>query len=473
MFVSVVRRRRWTAWNRVPRGRKSLKPRLTRAGDAAKKLGRETPPSAFKMRRERLPAKRVKVTCAGVGTRFITMKFVAASRVRPRATGGRTGSTARDRLTRRPSPKEIGRCRRTWRARSSALGRDGFSSPRIVSPWDDRSRRRPRPRITAVEDGASSVAGFFRFSVSSYSAAARRIIPPYSSKNLEGNRPQRRRRRPFSGGKRPPFTAVYPPFTRRTLLSRSLPSRLFASLSSRSTRARRSSIEMRSFPFRQRLERLARVLDVLGADRPGSVSASSVRGGEPSLRARVLLWSGPWTVVPVRKQKARGRFAGPHFASPVVMNWSTTHCALFAKSPNCASHSTSADGPRVDAEAVLEPQDRVLAQRRVRYHETRLAGRGRGCLTGRAPRDDRAQYSTEWRWLNVPRSTSWPLRRTWQCGFGSPFVSVTPSEDPLFSISPSPSCVSSVPNAKSSAVPQSTPVCSSTIALRCDRSFRT
>lgn len=40
---------------------------------------------------------------------------------------------------------------------------------------------------------------------------------------------------------------------------------------------------------------------------------------------------------------------------------------------------------------------------------------------------------TAWRWLKVPRSTSWPVRRTW-----------LPSS-------------SSVPNASASAVPQSTP----------------
>eukprot|EP00982_Pelagococcus_subviridis_P007038 30414-Pelagococcus_subviridis.AAC.13 len=154
------------------------------------------------------------------------------------------------------------------------------------------------------------------------------------------------------------------------------------------------------------------------------------------------------------------------------MNWSTTHCALFAKSPNCASHSTSADGPASTLKPYSNP--RIACSLRGEFDTMNASCGPRPRLfNGTCPRDDRAQYSTEWRWLNVPRSTSWPLRRTWQCGFGSPFVSVTPSEDPLFSISPSPSCVSSVPNAKSSAVPQSTPVCSSTIALRCDRSFRT
>ena len=35
----------------------------------------------------------------------------------------------------------------------------------------------------------------------------------------------------------------------------------------------------------------------------------------------------------------------PHLASPVATNWSTIPCALFAKSPNCASHSTKVAGP--------------------------------------------------------------------------------------------------------------------------------
>jgi CO/xanthine dehydrogenase Mo-binding subunit len=34
----------------------------------------------------------------------------------------------------------------------------------------------------------------------------------------------------------------------------------------------------------------------------------------------------------------------PHLSSPAAMNWSVITCALFAKSPNCASQSTSASG---------------------------------------------------------------------------------------------------------------------------------
>ena len=37
-----------------------------------------------------------------------------------------------------------------------------------------------------------------------------------------------------------------------------------------------------------------------------------------------------------------------HFISPLAMNWSITTCAPLAKSPNWASHSTSALGSAVE-----------------------------------------------------------------------------------------------------------------------------
>ena len=46
------------------------------------------------------------------------------------------------------------------------------------------------------------------------------------------------------------------------------------------------------------------------------------------------------------------------------MNWSMMTCAAFAKSPNCASQTTSLSGP-VERVAVLEAEHAGLAERRV------------------------------------------------------------------------------------------------------------
>eukprot|EP00982_Pelagococcus_subviridis_P007037 30414-Pelagococcus_subviridis.AAC.12 len=166
----------------------------------------------------------------------------------------------------------------------SALAAMAFS-PRIVSPWTT-VRVVVSAADTAVEDGASSVAAF-SFSVSSYSAAARRIIPPYSSKTSKVS----------SAAPAPaPFPVVTPPLPPLPPLPPYPPESLssiasFASLSSRSTRARRSSIEMRSFPFASASNVLRACSTSLG-DRPGSVSASSFAAASHR-SGRALLWSGP------------------------------------------------------------------------------------------------------------------------------------------------------------------------------------
>ena len=48
--------------------------------------------------------------------------------------------------------------------------------------------------------------------------------------------------------------------------------------------------------------------------------------------------------VAVRQQQTPGRVSRSHLSSPAAMNWSMMICAPLAKSPNCASHITSASG---------------------------------------------------------------------------------------------------------------------------------
>ena len=57
-------------------------------------------------------------------------------------------------------------------------------------------------------------------------------------------------------------------------------------------------------------------------------------------RARVLR---PLPLVAVREQEDEARSLLP-LVPPGAMNWSMMTCAPFAKSPNCASHMTSASG---------------------------------------------------------------------------------------------------------------------------------
>ena len=91
------------------------------------------------------------------------------------------------------------------------------------------------------------------------------------------------------------------------------------------------------------------------------------------------------------------------------MNWSMITCAPFAKSPNCASQITSASG-RGDRVAVLEPEARVLGERRVVDLEARLRARA-GAACGAYGSPVSTSCSTAWRCANVPRSESWPVSR--------------------------------------------------------------
>ena len=68
-------------------------------------------------------------------------------------------------------------------------------------------------------------------------------------------------------------------------------------------------------------------------------SALSVR--KRSMRA--LECSGPWPSNPWGRSSPT-LLAWPHLSSAAEMNWSMTTSAALTKSPNCASHSTSASG---------------------------------------------------------------------------------------------------------------------------------
>ena len=93
-----------------------------------------------------------------------------------------------------------------------------------------------------------------------------------------------------------------------------------------------------------------------------------------------------------------------------TMNWSMTICAPLTKSPNCASHSTSASR-RGDRVAVLEADARVLRERRVEDLE-RGASRRRAAGSASSARPFSASCRTRWRCEKVPRSVSWPVSRT-------------------------------------------------------------
>ena len=58
---------------------------------------------------------------------------------------------------------------------------------------------------------------------------------------------------------------------------------------------------------------------------------------------RALECSGPWPSYPWGSSRTRLE-RWPHLSSAAAMNWSTTIWAPLTKSPNWASHSTSASG---------------------------------------------------------------------------------------------------------------------------------
>ena len=58
---------------------------------------------------------------------------------------------------------------------------------------------------------------------------------------------------------------------------------------------------------------------------------------------RPEVWSGPWPSWPCGSSSTTSE-SWPHLASPEEMNSSMIDCAPLTKSPNWASHSTSASG---------------------------------------------------------------------------------------------------------------------------------
>ena len=99
-----------------------------------------------------------------------------------------------------------------------------------------------------------------------------------------------------------------------------------------------------------------------------------------------------------------------HLASPELMNWSMMTWAPLAKSPNWRfpDHERLRVGGRV---AVLEAQHRLLRQHRVDDLHARLR-LARGAAAGSRWHRSFWSCSTAWRWKNVPRPLSWPVRRT-------------------------------------------------------------
>ena len=92
------------------------------------------------------------------------------------------------------------------------------------------------------------------------------------------------------------------------------------------------------------------------------------------------------------------------------MNWSITTWAPLAKSPNWASQMVQR--VRVgQREAVLEAQHRLFRQRRVRAPRSG-PGRGAGCAAGCSVSSVVWSMMPAWRWVKVPRTQSWPDRRT-------------------------------------------------------------
>ena len=80
--------------------------------------------------------------------------------------------------------------------------------------------------------------------------------------------------------------------------------------------------------------------------------------------------SGPCPSKPCGSSSTRP-LSRRHLSSALAMNWSMITWAALTKSPNCASHSTSAVGA-VEAVAVLEAQHAGLGQRAVDDLDRRL-----------------------------------------------------------------------------------------------------
>src|SRR5437667_228384 len=98
-----------------------------------------------------------------------------------------------------------------------------------------------------------------------------------------------------------------------------------------------------------------------------------------------------------------------HFDSELEMNWSMTTCATLAKSPNCASQTTSWRGSArlmPNSKPSTPYSDSMLSRIMNRACPWRMWSSG----TYRVPLS--TSCSTAWRWLNVPRLVSCPLMRT-------------------------------------------------------------
>jgi hypothetical protein len=84
---------------------------------------------------------------------------------------------------------------------------------------------------------------------------------------------------------------------------------------------------------------------------------------QEALEPRAEECSGPCPSYPCGRRSTTPESC-PHLARSAAMNWSIIGCAMFAKSPNCASQSTSASGSATRTRT-RTPVTAELAERRV------------------------------------------------------------------------------------------------------------
>ena len=98
-----------------------------------------------------------------------------------------------------------------------------------------------------------------------------------------------------------------------------------------------------------------------------------------------------------------------HFDSAPAMNWSMITCAPLTKSPNCASHTTRRRGSALD---MPYSKPSTASSESGLFTASKEAWSGARMASGTQAAPVSASKSAAWRWLKVPRTVSWPERRT-------------------------------------------------------------
>ena len=142
---------------------------------------------------------------------------------------------------------------------------------------------------------------------------------------------------------------------------------------------------------------------------PGRKSPSSLQSCKKR-STRADEWSGPWPSKPWGSRRTRPDCC-PHRSSAAATNRSIAAWALLAKSPNWASHTTRAL-PAAPKEYPYSYDKHAASLRGVFHTWTRSWAPGRMASSSTRRRPVPRSRSTAQRWLNVPRSESWPVRRT-------------------------------------------------------------